>query len=64
MPTLCTTLIDTTTAFMQSPAFDANPIGEPFDPDLLAARYDAGESVVDVVFRSDQSPVELVGARK
>ncbi len=40
--------------FMDSPAFDANPIGEPFDPEALAARLDAGGSVDDLVFRSDQ----------
>jgi catechol-2,3-dioxygenase len=41
-------------AFMRSEAFDRNPIGEPFDPDALAARYEAGEAVDDLIFRSDQ----------
>ena len=41
-------------AFMRGPAFAANPVGEPFDPDELAARYDAGKPVDDIVFRSDQ----------
>lgn len=40
--------------FMAGPAFAANPIGEPFDPDALAARYDAGQPVDDLIFRSDQ----------
>jgi hypothetical protein len=41
-------------AFMDGPAFEKNPIGEPFDPDELAARYDAGLPVDDLIFRSDQ----------
>src|SRR5262249_32635978 len=40
--------------FMRGPAFAANPVGEPFDPAELAARYDAGKAVDDIVFRSDQ----------
>ena len=40
--------------FMRGPAFGANPVGEPFDPEQLAARYDAGKPVDDIVFRSDQ----------
>ena len=46
-------------AFMDGPAFDANPIGEVFDPDELVARYEAGASLDDVVFRSDQTPAPL-----
>lgn len=41
--------------FMRGPAFQANPIGEPFDPEELARRYDAGEPLEDVIFRSDQA---------
>ncbi|MEQ9639153.1 MAG: VOC family protein [Alphaproteobacteria bacterium] len=41
--------------FMKGPAFGNNPIGEPFDPDALAARYDAGEPVDDLIFRADQA---------
>ena len=40
--------------FMGGPAFEKNPIGERFDPDELAARYDAGATVDDLIFRSDQ----------
>ncbi len=40
--------------FMRGPAFAANPVGEPFDPAELAARYEAGQAVDDIVFRSDQ----------
>jgi catechol-2,3-dioxygenase len=40
--------------FMGGEAFNENPIGEPFDPDALAARYDSGRSVDDLIFRSDQ----------
>jgi catechol-2,3-dioxygenase len=50
---------DAATAFMAGPAFGTNPVGEPFDPDELAARYDAGQPVEDLVFRSDQMPVPL-----
>ena len=45
--------------FMRGPAFEANPIGEPFDPDQLVARFDAGEPVEAIVFRSDQAWVPL-----
>jgi catechol 2,3-dioxygenase-like lactoylglutathione lyase family enzyme len=45
---------DTANAFMGGPAFSSNPIGERFDPDELAARFDAGKSVDDLIFRSDQ----------
>ncbi len=53
---------DAAAAFMAGPAFHANPIGEPFDPDELVARYEAGVAVEDMVFRSDQAPLPLVGA--
>ena len=46
--------VDAANAFMDSPAFAANPVGEPFDPDELAARFDAGKPVDDLIFRSDQ----------
>jgi catechol 2,3-dioxygenase-like lactoylglutathione lyase family enzyme len=45
--------------FMSGPAFTANPIGEPFDPDGLAAAYDAGGPLDVFIFRSDQEPVPL-----
>jgi catechol-2,3-dioxygenase len=50
---------DAANAFLRGPAFAANPIGEPFDPDELVARFDAGEPVGDLVFRSDQPVVAL-----
>ena len=46
---------------MASPAFDANPIGERFDPDQLVARYEAGLPLDDIVFRTDQTPVQVTG---
>ena len=49
--------------FMAGAAFDANPVGEPFDPEELVARFEAGEPVDSVVFRSDQTPVPVAGAR-
>jgi catechol-2,3-dioxygenase len=51
-------------AFMRGPAFGANPIGEPFDPDELVARLEAGEPVDQLVFRSDQTPVPLAGMHR
>ena len=55
-------LVDPETAneFMAGDAFGANPIGEPFDPDELVARYEAGEPVEELVFRSDQEPVPIL----
>ncbi|MGO9267058.1 MAG: VOC family protein [Candidatus Binataceae bacterium] len=44
----------TANAFMSGPAFSANPIGERFNPDELAARFDSGQPVDDVIFRTDQ----------
>ncbi|HZD26496.1 MAG TPA: VOC family protein [Alphaproteobacteria bacterium] len=41
-------------AFMASEAFARNPIGEAFDPEVLAARFEAGEPVDALIFRSDQ----------
>ena len=41
-------------AFMAGPAFARNPIGEAFDPDELVRRYELGQAVDDLVFRSDQ----------
>ena len=43
--------------FMAGPAFEANPIGEPFDPDELVARFEAGKELKDIVYRSDQDDV-------
>jgi len=41
--------------FMSGPAFAANPIGEPFDPEALAVRLAQGKPVNDLIFRSDQA---------
>ncbi len=40
--------------FMRGEAFARDPVGQPFNPDELVARYDAGEPVDDLIFRSDQ----------
>ena len=50
---------DAANAFMAGPSFAANPVGEPFDPDELVARFESGDSLDPVVFRSDQEPVPL-----
>jgi hypothetical protein len=52
---------DETNAFMGSEEFAANPIREPFDPDELLRRYEAGEPIEDLVFRSDQTHVPIPG---
>jgi catechol-2,3-dioxygenase len=52
---------DAANDFMASPAFEANPIGEPFDPDGLVAAYEAGEPLDEFVLRSDQEPLPLGG---
>ena len=41
--------------FMSGPAFAANPIGEPFDPDALSTRLALGKPINDLIFRSDQA---------
>ena len=46
---------DQANRFMAGAAFAANPIGERFDPDELVARFEAGEAVDDLIFRSDQA---------
>ena len=38
-------------AWMKTPAFDQNPIGVEYDPDVLAARYRAGVPVSELVAR-------------
>ncbi|MFN0146555.1 MAG: biphenyl 2,3-dioxygenase, partial [Dehalococcoidia bacterium] len=52
---------DAANAFMDSPAFAANPIGEPFDPDEVLARFEAGVPVEQLVYRSDQPAPALAG---
>jgi hypothetical protein len=47
--------------FMAGPAFDANPVGESFDPDELAARWRAHDDVTDLVLRSDQDRIPVPG---
>ena len=49
------------TDFMAGSAFDANPVGETFDPDELVTRYEAGHSIDDIIFRTDQTPIPIVG---
>jgi catechol 2,3-dioxygenase-like lactoylglutathione lyase family enzyme len=48
--------------FMAGAAFDANPVGETFDPDELAARWRAGDDITDIVLRSDQDRSAFTGA--
>jgi len=51
--------IDPANDFMAGPAFEANPIGEEFDPEELLAAYRAGDDVTELLFRSDQEPVPV-----
>lgn len=50
---------DDANAFMKGSAFAANPIGESFDPDELLAKFEAGEDVRELLFRSDQPAAPL-----
>jgi len=47
---------DEANAFLRGAAFGANPVGEPFDPEMLVARVEAGGSASELIFRSDQTP--------
>ena len=53
---------DEANAFMAGPAFEANPVGERFDPDELLARWRAGQDITDAVLRSDQDRIPLAGS--
>jgi catechol-2,3-dioxygenase len=50
--------LDDAVKFMESPEFDANPVGEPFDPEDLIKARQAKESLVPHVLRSDQTVPE------
>ena len=54
---------DEANAFLRGAAFSANPIGEPFDPEVLVARVDAGASAGDLIFRSDQTSALTASSR-
>ena len=45
---------DEANAFMQTEAFTKNNIGEPFDPEELIQKFEAGEPLAKHVLRSDQ----------
>jgi len=49
-----TMTLEQANAFMAGSAFHKNPVGQSFDPEELVRRYEAGEAVDDLVFRSDQ----------
>ena len=48
---------DAANAFMDGPSFEANPIGEKFDPDALVAAFERGDGIDEFIFRSDQEVV-------
>jgi len=50
---------DESNEFMASDAFEANPIGEEFDPDELLAAFRAGDDIGQLVWRSDQTPAPV-----
>ena len=50
---------DAANAFMESPAFAANPIGEDFDPEEILTAHRSGTDVLAMIFRSDQEPVPV-----
>ena len=43
-------------AWMHSEAFAANPIGVEFDPDLLLARYEAGDPLSELIQQGAAPP--------
>ena len=46
--------VEASNAFMAGPAFAANPVGEPFDPEQLVAAMHVGEPLLELILRSDQ----------
>lgn len=46
--------VEAANEYMATDSFRANPRGEVFDVEELIARFDSGESVDDLIFRSDQ----------
>lgn len=54
---------DAANAFMDGPSFEANPIGEKFDPDALVVAFESGVPIDDFVFRSDQEAVPFGASR-
>jgi catechol-2,3-dioxygenase len=46
--------VESSNRYMLTDAFKKNPHGELLDPEELVARFDAGEAVDDLVYRSDQ----------
>ena len=47
--------VEEANSFMESDAFHANPIGEPFDPDELVKALSGKQEIVSLVIRSVQS---------
>jgi catechol 2,3-dioxygenase-like lactoylglutathione lyase family enzyme len=53
---------DEANAFMDSPAFAANPVGVDFDPEVLLARRRAGESEAALLVRAEGPPSPIPAA--
>lgn len=48
-------------AYMESPGFQRNPVGQPLDPDELLARMRAGASDEDLMFYDPEVEVDVGG---
>lgn len=51
---------DDANAFMYGPHFELNPIGAEFDPDVMLARLQAGESEAGLLLRTEHLPVSPI----
>jgi hypothetical protein len=50
--------VEAANAFMNGPEFAANPVGDTFDPEVVLAAIKAGQPLVPLVLRADQSAPE------
>jgi hypothetical protein len=51
---------DDANAFMYGPNFEINPIGVEFDPEVMLARLQAGESEAALLERTEHLPVAAI----
>jgi catechol-2,3-dioxygenase len=50
--------VEAANAFMKGPEFAVNPVGDTFDPEVVLAAIKAGQPLVPLVLRADQSVPE------
>lgn len=56
----CFSSNDEANGFMNGPHFETNPIGVEFDPELLQARLDSGETEMQLLPRREHLPVSEI----